>query len=284
LHPESNATEALRPSPGSAAAAVTGEPMVRVHNVSKVYSSLRRNGTDVEALKPLNLNIARGEFVTIVGPSGCGKSTLLSLIAGLSPATSGEIDIDGQPVAGPYTDLGIVFQKDLLLPWRTILDNVLIQAEVRRLNRRAAAARAMELLNLVGLTGFENFLPHELSGGMRQRVAICRALLHDPPLLLMDEPFAALDAITRDQLTLDFQRFWQRDRRTVVFITHNLVEAVFLGDRVLVMTPRPGSIAEILDIDLGRPRDLAVRDAPEFARYARRVHQIFVETGILKTD
>jgi NitT/TauT family transport system ATP-binding protein len=187
-------------------------------------------------------------------------------------------------VAGPYTDLGIVFQKDLLLPWRTILDNVLIQAEVRRLDRRAAAARAAELLELVGLSGFEQFLPHELSGGMRQRVAICRALLHDPALLLLDEPFAALDAITRDQLTLDFQRFWQRDRRTAVFITHNLVEAVFLGDRVVVMTPRPGGVAAILDINLPRPRNLAVRDTPEFARYTRRIHEIFVETGILKAE
>ncbi len=278
--------DVLRPSPsGVVAAEITiAEPMVRLRGVSKVYRSLRRNGTDVEALRPLDLNIARGEFVTIVGPSGCGKSTLLSLIAGLSPYTTGEIDIGGRPVAGPYTDLGIVFQKDLLLSWRTILDNVLIQAEVRGLDRRKAAARAAELLALVGLSGFEQFLPHELSGGMRQRVAICRALLHNPPLLLMDEPFAALDAITRDQLTLDFQRFWQRDRRTVVFITHNLVEAVFLGDRVIVMTPRPGGIAEILDIDLARPRNLAVRDTPDFARYTRRIHDLFIETGIIKAE
>ncbi len=274
--------------PSSLAATATegaaGEPMVRLRDVSKVYGSLRRHGADVEALKPLDLDIATGEFVTIVGPSGCGKSTLLSLIAGLLPPTTGEIDIGGRPVVGPYTDLGIVFQKDLLLAWRTILDNVLIQAEVRGLDRRRMAARAGELLNLVGLSGFEEFLPHELSGGMRQRVAICRALLHNPPLLLMDEPFAALDAITRDQLTLDFQRFWQRDRRTVVFITHNLIEAVFLGDRVIVMTPRPGSIAEILAIDLARPRNLAVRDTPDFARYTRRIHDIFIETGILKAE
>ncbi|MGH6674439.1 MAG: ABC transporter ATP-binding protein [Xanthobacteraceae bacterium] len=278
--------DALRPSTLGAMAAegTVAEPMVRLRGVSKVYRSLRRHGADVEALKPVDLNIASGEFVTIVGPSGCGKSTLLSLIAGLSPSTTGEIDIGGRPVAGPYTDLGIVFQKDLLLPWRTVLGNVLIQAEVRGLDRRVAAARAAELLGLVGLSGFEQFLPHELSGGMRQRVAICRALLHDPPLLLMDEPFAALDAITRDQLTLDFQRFWQPDRRTAVFITHNLVEAVLLGDRVVVMTPRPGGIAEILQIDLGRPRDLTVRDTPDFARYTRRIHDIFIETGILKAE
>jgi NitT/TauT family transport system ATP-binding protein len=275
-----------RPSSLAATAieGAAGEPMVRLRNVSKIYSSLRRHGADVVALKPLDLDIATGEFVTIVGPSGCGKSTLLSLIAGLSPPTTGEIDIGGRPVVGPYTDLGIVFQKDLLLSWRTILDNVLIQAEVRGLDRRRMAARAAELLDLVGLSGFEEFLPHELSGGMRQRVAICRALLHNPPLLLMDEPFAALDAITRDQLTLDFQRFWQRDRRTVVFITHNLIEAVFLGDRVIIMTPRPGGIAEILAIDLARPRNLAVRDTPDFARYTRRIHDIFIETGILKAE
>jgi NitT/TauT family transport system ATP-binding protein len=278
--------DALRPSTLAAVAAegTIVESLVRLRGVSKVYRSLRRDGAAVEALRPLDLNIARGEFVTIVGPSGCGKSTLLSLIAGLSPYTTGEIDIGGRPVAGPYTDLGIVFQKDLLLPWRTVLDNVLIQAEVRGLDRRRATARAAELLGLVGLSGFEQFLPHELSGGMRQRVAICRALLHDPPLLLMDEPFAALDAITRDQLTLDFQRFCQRDRRTIVFITHNLVEAVFLGDRAIVMTPRPGGIAEILEIDLARPRNLAVRDTPEFARYTRRIHDIFIETGIIKAE
>jgi NitT/TauT family transport system ATP-binding protein len=279
-------TDAERPlRQESAAAACAGcAPLVRVRNVSKVYRNWRRNGADAEALKPLDLDVADGEFVTIVGPSGCGKSTLLLLISGLSPATTGEVHIAGRPVVGPYTDLGIVFQKDLLLPWRTIRDNVLIQAEVRGLDRRKSAARAAELLNLVGLSGFEHFLPHELSGGMRQRVAICRALLHDPPLLIMDEPFASLDAITRDQLTLDFQRFWQRDRRTVVFITHNLVEAVFLGDRVVVMTPRPGRIAEILDIGLPRPRHLAVRDTPDFAGYTARIHEIFVATGILQAD
>jgi NitT/TauT family transport system ATP-binding protein len=264
--------------------AAGAEPLVSLRNVSKTYGSRRRNGADIEALRPVDLDIEAGEFVTIVGPSGCGKSTLLSLIAGLSSCTTGDAHIGGRRVAGPYTDLGIVFQKDLLLPWRTILENVLIQAEVRGLNRRRATARAVELLDLVGLAGFEQFLPHELSGGMRQRVAICRALLHDPPLLLMDEPFAALDAITRDQLTLDFQRFWQRDRRTVVFITHNLVEAVFLGDRVVVMTPRPGGIAEIIGIDLPHPRPLGLRDTPDFARYTARIHEIFIKTGILKAD
>jgi NitT/TauT family transport system ATP-binding protein len=258
------------------------EPLVTLRQVGKIFAARRPGADRVEALCPLDVSVAHGEFLTIVGPSGCGKSTLLSLIAGLQRPSSGEVRIGDTLVADPYTDLGIVFQKDLLLPWRTALDNVLIQAEVRGIGRKALLGRAMELLDLVGLQGFENFYPHELSGGMRSRVSICRALLHDPPLLLMDEPFAALDAITRDQLALDFQTFWQRDRRTVVFITHNIAEAVFLGDRVLVMTARPGRIAEIIDIDLPRPRDLMIRDAAEFTRYTARVRELFMQHGILK--
>lgn len=256
--------------------------LVRLRRLGKVYPSQRRGAPDTEALRPLDLDIGQGEFVTIVGPSGCGKSTLLSLIAGLSRPSSGSVEIAGKRVDGPYTDIGIVFQRDLLMPWRSAIDNVLIQAEVRKLDRKRARARAMELLDLVGLAGFENYYPHELSGGMRQRVSICRALLHDPALLIMDEPFAALDAITRDQLTIDFQKFWQRDKRTVVFITHNLTEAVFLGDRVMVMTARPGRIADIMRVDLPRPRHLAVRDTPDFAQYSARVHGMFVQHGVLR--
>ena len=257
-------------------------PLVTLRSVGKIFPARRAGADQVEALCPTDVSVAHGEFLTIVGPSGCGKSTLLSLIAGLLRPSSGEVRIGEKLVIDPYTDLGIVFQKDLLLPWRTALDNVLIQAEVRGLGRKALLPRAMELLALVGLEGFENFYPHELSGGMRSRVAICRALLHDPPLLLMDEPFAALDAITRDQLALDFQTFWQRDRRTVVFITHNIAEAVFLGDRVMVMTARPGRIAEMIDVDLPRPRDLPIRDAPEFTRYTGRVRELFMQHGILR--
>ena len=257
-------------------------PSSHCGGTGKIFPARRAGAERVEALCPTDLSVAHGEFLTIVGPSGCGKSTLLSLIAGLQRPSSGEVRIGDTVVNDPYTDLGIVFQKDLLLPWRTALDNVLIQAEVRGIGRKALLGRAMELLELVGLQGFENFYPHELSGGMRSRVSICRALLHDPPLLLMDEPFAALDAITRDQLALDFQTFWQRDRRTVVFITHNIAEAVFLGDRVMVMTARPGKIAEMIDIDLPRPRELLVRDAPEFTRYTGRVRELFMQHGILK--
>ena len=236
----------------------------------------------MQALCPTDFDIAEGEFVTIVGPSGCGKSTLLSLIAGLQTASSGEVRIGDTLIDGPYTNLGIVFQRDLLLPWRTALDNILLQAELRGIPRRALLDRAHALLDSVGLKGFAGFYPHELSGGMRQRVAICRALLHSPPLLLMDEPFAALDAISRDQISLDFQSFWRGERRTVVFITHNIGEAVFLGDRVMVMTARPGRVFDVLDIDLPRPRTLELRDTPEFARYSRRVTEIFMQQGVLR--
>jgi NitT/TauT family transport system ATP-binding protein len=264
------------------ASSVTGrpEPLVRIRGVSKVFAG-RGQGL-VEALRPIDLEIGRGEFVAVVGPSGCGKSTLLSIIAGLTEPTAGEVVTDGARVRGPYARLGIVFQKDLLLEWRTVLDNVLLQAEARRLDRRAATERALELLDMVGLRGFERHYPFELSGGMRQRVAICRALLHDPPLLLMDEPFAALDAITRDQMCLDLQTFWGTQRKTVFFITHSIPEAVFLADRVLVMTARPGSIAEVLEVGMERPRRLAARETPRFAGHAARIRELFEAQGILR--
>jgi NitT/TauT family transport system ATP-binding protein len=207
---------------------------------------------------------------------------MLSLVAGLEKPSTGRLLIEGSDLQGPYKDAGIVFQKDLLLPWRTALDNILLQAEVRGLDRRDFITRAQNLMAMVGLKGFERFYPHELSGGMRQRVSICRALLNNPKLLLMDEPFAALDAITRDQLALDFQHFVQAEARTVVFITHNMDEAVFLGDRVMVMTARPGCVAETLDIDLPRPRHLTIRDTPEFIGYTGRVRELFLQHGILE--
>ncbi|WP_244543540.1 ABC transporter ATP-binding protein [Bosea sp. CRIB-10] len=189
------------------------------------------------------------------------------------------IQINGQTLHDPYDDLGIVFQKDLLLPWRTALNNVLLQAEVRGLPRKAYTDRARDLLALVGLKGFENHYPHELSGGMRRRVAICRPLLREPKLLLMDEPFAALDAITRDQLALDFQHIVKADARTVVFITHSMDEAVFIGDRVMVMTARPGHIAEIIDIDIPRPRTLQSRTSSEYSSYTGRIRDLLMKHG-----
>jgi len=255
------------------------DPLVRVADVSKVYAA--REGP-VRALERVSLTARRGEFVSILGPSGCGKSTLLMIVAGLLPSSSGAVVVDGTEVTRPLTDVGIVFQSPVLLDWRTALGNVLLQAEARRLPRGEAEPRARALLASVGLAGFENKYPHELSGGMRQRVSICRALIHDPPQLLMDEPFGALDAITRDQMTLDLQRLWNERRKTVLFITHSVVEAVFLSDRVIVMTPRPGRVERVLDIALPRPRTLAMRETPEFAAYTRQILDLFLAHGVLR--
>jgi NitT/TauT family transport system ATP-binding protein len=256
------------------------DPLVEVRGVSKVFRG--RRGAAVDALRPIDLEIRRGEFLAVVGPSGCGKSTLLSIIAGLLRPSAGEVRIDGTGVAGPYSGLGIVFQKDLLLEWRSVLDNVVIQAEVRRMDMAIAREKARGLLRLVGLEGFERHYPAELSGGMRQRVAICRALLHDPPLLLMDEPFAALDAISRDQMCLDLLSIWSERRQTVLFITHSIPEAVFLADRVAVMSPRPGAFDELLEVGLARPRRLAVRETEGFTRHAGRIRELFEAQGILR--
>jgi len=253
---------------------------IDVTGVSKSYPT--RDGTPVLALDDVSVWIAGGEFVSVVGPSGCGKSTLLSLTAGLIQATRGEVRIEGRPVTAPYTNVGIVFQSDLLLDWRTVLGNVLFQFVMRGENPRPHEPRARALVASVGLQGFEGRHPFELSGGMRQRVALCRALVHDPPLLLMDEPFGALDALTRDQLQVDLQRIWQESRKTVMFVTHSIAEAVFLSDRVVVMTPRPGRIREVLTIDLPRPRDLDVRESPAFAQYVHRVNRLFREMGVIR--
>ena len=204
------------------------------------------------------------------------------LIAGLLPPSDGRVVIDGTVVTGPQTDLGIVFQNPVLLAWRNALDNVLLQLEMRDVPVAPHREAARALLRTVGLEGFERRYPHELSGGMRQRVSICRALVHDPPLLLMDEPFGALDALTRDQMALDLQRICGNGLKTVLFVTHSITEAVFLSDRVIVMTPRPGAIDAILDIDLPRPRRLALRDAPEFARYTRAIHERFLARGVIR--
>ena len=255
------------------------EPYVEAAGLSKVYPT--RQGP-VRALHDVSLTVGRGEFVSLLGPSGCGKSTFLMLAAGLLAKSSGSLKVNGQEVTRPLTDVGIVFQSDVLLEWRTALANVMLQAEARGLDRQTSEDAARELLASVGLNGFERRFPYELSGGMRQRVAICRALLHDPPLLLMDEPFGALDALTRDQLTLDLQRLWNERRKTVLFITHSVGEAVFLSDRVVVMTPRPGRVDRVVAIALPRPRMLSLRDAPEFAAYTREILDLFLARGVLK--
>lgn len=238
----------------------------------------------IQALNPIDLTINNGEFVSIIGPSGCGKSTLLMLVAGLEPPTGGAIVLGGKPVAGPRSDLGFVFQQDVLLEWRTAIDNILLQAQIRGLNQKAAAARADQLLAMVDLKSFAGAYPYELSGGMRQRVSICRALLHEPPLLLMDEPFGALDALTRDQLQIDLLRLWSKQKMTVLFVTHSISEAIFLSDRIVVMSPRPGEIEEIIKIDLPRPRRLSVRETPEFLKYNHQVTNVFKTLGVLRDE
>jgi NitT/TauT family transport system ATP-binding protein len=255
---------------------------VRIEAVSKVYET---RGEPIVALESCSLELGASEFVSVVGPSGCGKSTLMLMVAGLIPPTSGTISIGDTQVKGPYTDLGIVFQEPVLLDWRKVLGNVLLQVEMRRgLDKKRYRDRARELLDLVGLAGFENRYPFELSGGMRQRVSICRALLHDPPLLLMDEPFGALDALTRDQLNLDLQSIWLGSKKTVMFVTHSISEAVFLSDRVVVFSNRPGRIVDVLDIDLPRPRQLSIRETPEFGQYAGEIRRVFASLGVLMDD
>jgi NitT/TauT family transport system ATP-binding protein len=226
----------------------------------------------VEALAGISLSVGAGEFVSLVGPSGCGKSTLLRIVAGLRPATEGAVRVGGNIVRAPIADVGMVFQAPILLKWRSIVQNVLLPAELAGKDVRALRKRASQLLDMAGLGGFGNKLPRELSGGMQQRAALCRALLLDPPLLLMDEPFGALDAMTRDEMALELLRIWgERDlarqaRKTVLFVTHSISEAVFLSDRVVVMTPRPGRVALDLKIDLPRPRTVELRASETFGR------------------
>ncbi|QKW09066.1 ABC transporter ATP-binding protein [Streptomyces sp. NA04227] len=251
-------------------------PKIVFENVRKEFSVKDRRGGErnkaFTALEGIDLSIAPGEFVALVGPSGCGKSTLLDLLGGLTRPTEGRILLDGVPVTGPGLDRGIVFQQYALLPWRTARGNVEFGLEATGVPRRQRAARAREFLNLVGLSGFEDRHPHELSGGMRQRVAIARSLAYDPDVLLMDEPFAALDAQTRESLQDELVRIWQRTGKVVVFITHSIDEAVYLGQRVAVMTSRPGRIKEIVPVSFGsRTGTDDLRSSPEFARYRHQI-------------
>jgi NitT/TauT family transport system ATP-binding protein len=243
---------------------------VTVHSLNRVFA--KRKGSPVIALQNIELDIAPGEFVSVVGPSGCGKSTLLMTLAGLQQATSGTVDLGGKPIDGPSSLMGIAFQRDNLLEWRTILDNVLVQVELRGMQKSAWRDRARELLTMVGLTGFEQSYPHELSGGMRQRVALCRALLHGPRILLLDEPFGAVDAMTREQLNQDVARICSDSGVTALLVTHDINEAAFMGDRVVVMTPRPGRIAgEVVVGGERTPRGAEFRISEEFLDATRRI-------------
>jgi NitT/TauT family transport system ATP-binding protein len=255
------------------------EALITIRDGEKTYHSERG---DIAALRDIDLDVKAGEFVSILGPSGCGKSTLLKCIAGLQPMTRGTISIGGKAVTEPPADTGFVFQRDVLLDWRTVVDNVLLPAEFQNQPKAKWQARARELLATLGLEGFDTRYPWELSGGMRQRVAICRSLLLDPGLLLMDEPFGALDAITRDELNMELERIWDRSKKTVLFVTHSIAEAVFLSDRVVVMDKNPGRIAEIVTIDLPRPRTLAIRETPPFVQYTRHLRSTFESLGIMK--
>jgi len=241
-------------------------------------------GNGVVAIEDASLSIAPGEFVSVLGPSGCGKSTLLRCIAGLESPSGGSIAVNGAPVSGPPEGLGMVFQRDALLDWRNVADNLMLPIDFRHGDRAAVRERAAALLALTGLQGFENAYPAQLSGGMRQRVAICRALVDDPVLLLMDEPFGALDALTRDQMNIELQRMWLAEHKTVLFVTHSISEAIFLGDRVVVFTPRPGRIAEVIGVELPRPRRLAVRASERFNGYASHIRTLFEGMGLLKEE
>ena len=249
-------------------------PLIEIDRVGMVY---RAESGPVEALREISLVVGEGEFVAVVGPSGCGKSTLMRIIAGLRPVTSGRVVVDGVPVTGPVSRVGMVFQAAVLLKWRSVLDNVLLPAELSGLNPAAYRERALQLLELVGLADFAAKRPSELSGGMQQRASLCRALLLDPPILLMDEPFGALDAMTRDEMNLELLRIWGEGvgagegaaaalRKTIVFVTHSIQEAVFLADRVVVMSPRPGRVAGIHQVQIPRPRTVRTRADPELGR------------------
>ena len=237
---------------------------VTAYNVSKNYDI--KDGK-VTAIHEISLEVNRGGFLSIVGPSGCGKSTLLMMIAGLMPVTTGTIHIDNKPVEGPRRGTSLIFQSPILFPWRTVISNVMFPIEIFKQDRSRYRKEAIKLLELTGLLEFKDRLPEQLSGGMAQRVSLCRALITDPELLLMDEPFSALDALTRDDMTLELQRIWDQFRKTVIFVTHSIREAVFLSDRVIVLSPRPATIVRDLEITLPRPRSLEVQETAEFNRY-----------------
>jgi NitT/TauT family transport system ATP-binding protein len=250
---------------------MTDKVVVRVLDVSKTYET--RRGT-VSALEGVSCEVHEGEFLSVVGASGCGKSTLLKIILGVIEVTSGQIWVQGDEVRGPRRDCGMMFQSPVLLPWRTVLDNVLLPIEMLKRGKKDHVQRARELLRMVGLQGFEDHYPRELSGGMQQRVAMCRALIHGPPILLLDEPFGALDSITREQLNDDLLRIWEETGDTIVLVTHNIDEAVYLSSRVVVMTARPGRVAEELDIHLPRPRTLETRRAKEFDDFTIEIRRV----------
>ena len=258
--------------------AKSGVP-ITIRNVSKVFGE--ELDKPFPALKPIDVTIPAGQFISVVGASGCGKSTLMLMVAGLLQRTTGEITVDGKTVTRPITDVGIAFQDHLLLDFRTAFENVMLHADIRGLDRDMLARRAKELFKQLRLEHAMDKYPRQLSGGMRQRVSLIRTLVHEPPVILMDEPFGALDALTRLQVRTDLESLWLRKRPTVIFITHSVEEAVGLSDRILVMSPSPGEVIDDIQVDLPRPRPIVLGDAPEFARYVDRIHKQFERLGVL---
>jgi len=251
-------------------------PLIAVQQVSRVFSTASRT---VIALENVSFDIQPGNFVSIVGPSGCGKSTLLKIISGLMPASAGSVVVAGRQVDSPLENVGMVFQAPVLLKWRSVLGNVLLPVEFAKLDAANFTDKAHGLIKLVGLAGFEEMYPHELSGGMQQRASLCRALVTDPQLLLMDEPFGALDAMTRDELDMELLRIWEERKKTVLFVTHNIQEAVFLSDSVFVMSARPGRLLENLAIDLPRPRTMAIMSTAKFGEYTLQIRALLASSS-----
>ncbi|MGC5075490.1 ABC transporter ATP-binding protein [Agrococcus sp. DT81.2] len=259
-------------------AVTTAPPIIEVRNVGQVFKTTSKG--EVTALADVSLSIREGEFVSVIGPSGCGKSTLMRIIAGLVQPTSGEVLVRGERVSGASKDVGIVFQQAALFPWRSVLKNVMLSAEMHGLPKAEAESRAHDLLAMVNLSDAAHLYPYELSGGMQQRAGIARALLHDPAILMMDEPFGALDALTRENMGLELLKIWEQSRKSVVFITHSVNEALFLSDRVLVMAARPGRVQELIEVKLRRPRDLDAMATPEFGETAQHLrHLLGARTG-----
>lgn len=253
-------------------------PLIELSDVEKVFGS---GHSAVHAFGPVDLTIAKGEFVSLLGPSGCGKSTLMLMMAGLLPVTRGRISIGGKAVNGPQTDIGIMFQDNTLVPWRTVRGNVELQLEMRGLSPDEYRGNVDTLLASVHLKDFQQRYPHELSGGMQQRAAFCQAMVHRPQTMLLDEPLGKLDAMTRENIRTDLQSLWLQQRPTVVFVTHSIEEAIQLSSQVAVITPRPGRIERIIPIDLPYPRDYDVKASPEFTRYVREAQEIFRSYGVL---
>jgi NitT/TauT family transport system ATP-binding protein len=268
-----------QPTSGTQHQDVDVDRWIEIHDLDKVYRP--RKSAPVIALQGIGFTVRQGEFVSLVGPSGCGKTTMLKILAGLIPKTSGTARLAGEEIEGSRRDIGMVFQAATLLPWRTILENVMLPIDVQRLDKKRYRARAMELLEMVGLEGFEDRYPRELSGGMQQRAGICRALVHDPDVLLMDEPFGALDAMTREYMNLELLRIWRESGKTIVLVTHSIPEAVFLSDRVVVMSPRPGRMVELVDIDLERPRQLELMQSDAAGAYVQRIRKHFNAAGVV---